>query len=144
MTTPERADRRLETVVYTAVSLALLLPVAFWPWAWHGGVVMDPGMELGRLWLDAAAALLLVGASVDAVLAGRAIFGGLWVLAAALVVSIALHSEFAAQLLGTAFVCHALPAGWRLMRRREGWWELPGWLRDLVAAGCLFSAAVFP
>ncbi|HXH72558.1 MAG TPA: hypothetical protein VNI58_07085 [Mariprofundaceae bacterium] len=131
-------------LTYTAVSFALLVPVLIWPVFWWGEASLNPGLDIGQVWLLAAATLLISAIGVDSVLHYRTdhlspFFAAGWILFGTLAVSMALRTEHGAFLIGCLFALHATRSGIGLWRHGEEWWLWPAWVRDTLAALGMFA-----
>lgn len=130
-------------LTYSAVSFALLVPVLVWPLFWWGEASLNPGLNIGQVWLLAAATLLLSAIAVDSVLHYRSdhlspFFAAGWILFGTLAVSTALRSEQGGFLIACLFALHAIRSGIHLWRQEQEWWLWPAWTRDTLAALGMF------
>jgi hypothetical protein len=126
---------------YFLISLALAVPVMFWPLSLFIAPAIDGAVE--RSWLIAACLLLFAAAVSDSVLAGVASFRqmllhAIWISTTVAVVSLVLRESEGAYLLGMMFFLHALRSATSLWRHGSGWWLWPAWLRDMSMALSIF------
>ncbi|MDX8408043.1 MAG: hypothetical protein R8L58_06630 [Mariprofundaceae bacterium] len=129
--------------VYAAISIALLLPVLFWPLTLWGEASLDPAMDVEKIWIAAGIVLLLSAVTADSVLSYRPqtlspMFAAFWILLASLTVSIALRWEQGAYILAAVFALHSLRSGLKLWQGDQSWWLWAAWSRDSVAALSFF------
>jgi len=131
-------------LTYGAVSAALLVPVLIWPVFWWQDGGLDPGLDVGQVWLIAAATTLLIAIAADSVLYYRhdglsPFFAAGWVLFGSVAVSAALRLDNGPFLIGCLFGGHALRSGWYLWHEDPAWWLWPAWTRDMLAAFGIFA-----
>ncbi len=129
--------------VYAAISIALLLPVLFWPLVLWGKASLDPAMDVEQVWISAGIVLLISAVSADSILSYRPhtlspMFAAFWILLASLTVSIALRWEHGAYMLAAGFALHGLRSGLRLWHHDRSWWLWAAWSRDTLAALSFF------
>jgi len=132
--------------VYAAISLALLLPVLFWPLTLWGQASLDPAMNVMKIWIAAGVVLLLCASTADSILSYKPhslspLFAAFWILIASLTASLALRWEQGGYILAVVFAAHATRSGyklWQQERHAQSWWLWPAWLRDTLASLSFF------
>ena len=139
----QQPDGVTAAFVYGALSVALLLPVLFWPLTLWGAGSLDPAKNIHQIWLSAGIVLLLCAVTADSVLGFRLqgmspLFASFWILIASLAVSIALRWEQGAYILAAVFALHALRSGTKIWRHEKLWWLWIAWSRDTVASLSFF------
>jgi len=125
--------------VYSAISIALLLPVVFWPLTLWGTASLDPAMNVKQIWIAAGIVLLLCATTADSILAYKAhtlapLFAAFWILIASLTATLALRWESGVYILAGVFAAHAVRSGYKLWNHQQAWWLWPAWLRDMLAS----------
>ncbi|MDT8375224.1 MAG: hypothetical protein RQ867_00645 [Mariprofundaceae bacterium] len=143
-----KKDFRLSA--YLLISLALAVPVVFWPLSLFVGTAPAVAGTIEKSWLIAACLLLLAAAISDSLLAGVAslrqmLLHTIWIFITVAVVSLVLRESEGAYLLGIMFSLHALRSAAPLWRHDSGWWLWPAWLRDTgMALSIFFWLALWP
>jgi len=130
---------------YTAISIALLLPVLAWPLQslLDGG--LSPGAAYHSLWLTSATALLLCAVTADSILLYRPnslwpFFTSAWILLISMSATTAIRfEESGALILALLFALHALRSALPLWRDDKDWWLWAAWGRDTVSALSIFT-----
>ena len=134
--------------IYTAISLALALPVLLWPLAWLSGNWLETGAEIQRRWLAAAVCLLMAAVVADSILSGmrnnREILSGTtWIIFTSLIAGLAFRTPFGLSLIASLFGLHALRSGVSIWKGKQQWWLWPAWVRDTGTALILFGWLAF-
>ncbi|ATX78832.1 hypothetical protein Ga0123461_0390 [Mariprofundus aestuarium] len=128
---------------YSAISVALLLPVLVWPLQGLNDGAHSLAFETD--WLITASALLLCAVTADTILYHQPVdskwplFAAIWILATSMAVSLALRSELGSYLLATMFSLHAIRSGLRLWLNGDAWWLTVACVRDTIAALSIFG-----
>ncbi|NWF35180.1 hypothetical protein [Mariprofundus sp. KV] len=129
---------------YSAISVALLIPVLFWPLQSINDGSLDPSVDFHTIWLVTASALLLCAVTADSILYHEQgtlwpFFATAWILTFTMGVSLALRLDSGAFILASMFTLHAIRAGSRIWQDQNSWWLWPACVRDAVAAMAMFT-----
>jgi len=127
---------------YSAISVALLLPVLVWPLQGLNDGTLSLAFESD--WLITASALLLCAVTTDTILYHQPdskwpFFAAIWILATSMVISLALRTELGTYLLACMFSLHAVRSGLRLWLNGDAWWLTTACIRDTIAALSIFG-----
>ena len=128
---------------YILLSLALTIPVMFWPLPLFVGITSVVDGTIEKNWLIAASLLLFLATVADSVIAGASslqqmLLHATWVIIAVAVILVALREFGGTYLLGMMFFMHSLRSATGLWNHSSGWWLWPAWLRDTGVALAIF------
>jgi len=129
---------------YSAISVALLIPVLVWPLQSINDGGLDPSIDYHAIWLVTASALLLCAVTADSILYHQPgtfwpFFATAWILISSMGVSLALRLDSGAFILASIFTLHAIRAGSRIWQDQNSWWLWPACIRDAAAAMAMFA-----
>jgi len=135
-------------IPYTAISIAMLLPVLIWPLQ----ILADDGryleLDIHYIWLLAASALLLCAVTTDSILSYQPntlwpFFTIAWIFLISMAISTALRVSFGSYILACLFAIHVIRSAIRLWRDDKSWWLWTAWVRDSTAALGMFTWVYF-
>jgi len=135
--------------MYTAVSIAFVIPILCWPLALQLGLEPAWGTSIEKNWLVAASLLLMIFTTVDMFLPKwqgwyDAVERLIWVLFAGYIVIITLQHLSLAWFLAAALALRALwisPMLWQ--NQGVQWWQWQAWWRDASAALTMFIWLIY-
>jgi len=144
-----KAETPLWQQLYSAISIAFLVPILCWPIIPYIGLEPAWGTSFEKNWLVAASLLLMVFTIADKSLSKHQgwadiILGITWVLFAGYIVIFVLQHPAQAWFLAAALALRGLsvlPILWQ--QKHLQWWHWRAWFRDTIAAIIMFTWLIY-